>query len=136
MKLFRAINFIIISGVISGIVMSINLWFSNFIGYYAFLTHILLLFILFIVYINYYKRIFKKDISISAFLLFGLISTLISVLIFQFLSEIINSNKHYTTFGRLELLKEGITFSLVFTSIFGLIFLPLYRVITAKRKGR
>lgn len=134
MKPSIVISFLIISGVISGIIMSINFWLSNFIGYLAFFTHIILLFILFISYLKSYKKVFKKDMSISAFLLFGLVSTMIAMLLFQFLREIINSNTHYTTIGRIELLKEGITFSLIFTSIFGFIFLPLYRIITSKRK--
>jgi hypothetical protein len=67
-------------------------------------------------------------------MLYALISTLIAVFLFQYISESINSNRHYTTAGRIELLKEGIIFSFIFTLISGFVLLPLYKVIAPKRK--
>ncbi|HEX8017627.1 MAG TPA: hypothetical protein VF465_20540 [Flavobacterium sp.] len=124
-RLKRIYGFIIIYGLICGLVLSFNLWLINFISYLAIYTNLIFIFLIFLFFIRAYKLVFGIDIKVVPSLIIGLPVFLIGLAIFKFFYDF-GSTTYYTEYGKQELIKEWFGYAAVMTAILTFIFLPIY----------
>lgn len=124
-RLKRIYGFIIIYGLICGLVLSFNLWLINFIGYLAIYTNLIFIFLIFLFFITTYKLVFGIDIKVMPSLIIGFPVFLIGLAVFKFFYDF-GSTNYYTEFGKQELIKEWFGYAAVMTALLTFIFLPIY----------
>nr|WP_315248151.1 hypothetical protein [uncultured Flavobacterium sp.] len=124
-RLKRIYGFIIIYGLICGLVLSFNLWLINFISYLAIYTNLIFIFLIFLFFIRAYKLVFGIDIKVVPSLIIGLPVFLIGLAVFKFFYDF-GSTTYYTEYGKQELIKEWFGYAAVMTAILTFIFLPIY----------
>jgi hypothetical protein len=124
-RLKRISGFIILYGLICGLVLSFNLWLINFISYLAIYTNLIFIYIIFLFFIRTYKLVFGIDIKVVPSLIIGFPVFLIGLAIYKFFYDF-GSTTYYTEYGKQELIKEWFGYAAVMTTILTFIFLPIY----------
>jgi hypothetical protein len=125
-KLHRIPGFIILYGLLCGLVLSFNLWLVNFIGYLAIWTNLIFIFFLFLYFIKTYKWLIGTDVKILTSLVVGIPVFLIALAIFKFFYDF-GSTIYYTDHGRKELVMEWFGYAVLMTVLLSFVFLPIYK---------
>ncbi|MCL9805481.1 hypothetical protein NAT51_08105 [Flavobacterium amniphilum] len=130
---FKTILLIIIYGIISGLLMSINLYLVDFLGYLIIFTGLFLELFLLLSFPKTYKLILKSELTVINGLFVTFPAALICIIIYRF-SEIYGKNIVYTDFGKKELMGETILSAILITLIMSFIVIPIQNSALIKRK--
>ncbi len=126
-KLKRILEFIILYGIICGVILSLNILLANLISYLAIFTYFILLFFIFHLYIKTYKWFIGADVEVAGSLIIGFPVFLIGLSIFQFFTDL-GTIHNYTQHGKQKLLIEWIEYAALMTGILALVFVPIYKL--------
>jgi hypothetical protein len=133
MKQMRVIVFILSYGVLSGLILSFNLWLTNYVSYWAIFTGLLLLFFIFFFFIKLYEYIVHTKLTRKRSLFHGFPVFLIALIIFNYFIDF-NGTIHYTNYGKLELIRNWSCYGASMTFFLTFIILPLYDRVHSRSK--